>query len=292
MGRYDILHEIQSLDPVKDHCQIYHLMVGYEFPWDTVRALEIALYRTYCVPSISALLDTTGEFRLRTQKRYDDTSLIVATLAEHGYDSEQGREAMRRMNRVHRQFNISNDDYLYVLSTFIYEPVRWIDRFGWRKLSEQERLASFYFYREVGRRMNIQDIPETFEQYEQFNQAYERANFRYADTNKNVGTATRNLFISWFPGLVSPLVKLGIYAMLDDAMLNAFGFPHPPRFMHSLAGLNLQTRGKILRFFRPRQKPHFFTHSKSRTYPNGYKISDLGPPDFVRKLKDAVMSDE
>jgi hypothetical protein len=31
--------------------------------WDRFVALEIALYRTYCVPSISALLDRTGEFR-------------------------------------------------------------------------------------------------------------------------------------------------------------------------------------------------------------------------------------
>jgi hypothetical protein len=32
MGRYDTLHRIQQLDPVQDHCQIYHLMTGYEFP--------------------------------------------------------------------------------------------------------------------------------------------------------------------------------------------------------------------------------------------------------------------
>ena len=45
--------EIISLDPVKDHCRIVHLMTGYEFPWDVVRALEVALMKTFCSPRIS-----------------------------------------------------------------------------------------------------------------------------------------------------------------------------------------------------------------------------------------------
>ena len=292
MGRYDRLRYIQKLDPERDHQEIYRLTTGYEFPWDTVRALEIALYRTYCVPSISALLDKTGEFRLRTQKRYDDTAIIVAEMAQWGYDSERGREAQRRMNRIHSQFNISNDDYLYVLSTFIYEPIRWIDKFGWRKLSEQERLAAYYYYREVGRRMNIKNIPPSYEEFEQFNRDYERDHFRYADTNRAIGSATRNLFAAWFPGITAPLVKLGIYAMLDEPLLEAFGFPRPPGFMRTLAGTSLMLRGKFVRFLPPRQEGHFFTMGRIRTYPNGYKISDLGPPDFLFKHKSVEQTEE
>jgi hypothetical protein len=37
--------------------EIYHLLSGYECPWNMTRALELALYRTHCVPSISAPLD-------------------------------------------------------------------------------------------------------------------------------------------------------------------------------------------------------------------------------------------
>ncbi len=56
MGRYDDLKHIEQLDPEKDHVAIYELTTCYEFPWDIVRSLEVALYRTYCIPSISALL--------------------------------------------------------------------------------------------------------------------------------------------------------------------------------------------------------------------------------------------
>ena len=73
MGRFDILRRIEAMDPVRDHQAIYHLTTGYEFSWDTTRALEVALYRTYCVPTISGLLARTGNFLRAPQKRYDDT---------------------------------------------------------------------------------------------------------------------------------------------------------------------------------------------------------------------------
>jgi hypothetical protein len=109
-------HRILALDPVGDHAEIYRISAGHEFPWDYQRALELALLRTYCVPSISALLEATGEFRDRPQRRYDDTALLMAELAAHGYDSARGREALRVINRAHGRYAISNDDMLYVLS--------------------------------------------------------------------------------------------------------------------------------------------------------------------------------
>ena len=97
-GRFDIVREIERLDPVTDHQRIVHLSFGYEFPWNSIRALEIALYRTYCVPGISALLDRTGEFHQNTQRRYDDTSILVAEMCEWGYERGRGKEALERMN--------------------------------------------------------------------------------------------------------------------------------------------------------------------------------------------------
>ena len=46
MGRFDNLREIERLDPERDCQRIVHLVFGYEFPWDSIRSLEIALYRT------------------------------------------------------------------------------------------------------------------------------------------------------------------------------------------------------------------------------------------------------
>ena len=284
MARFANLAEIRRLDPAKDHCRIVHLINGYEFPWDSTRSLEMALYRTYCVPSISKLLDETGEFRLHTQKRYDDTALIIAELLKWGYDSERGREALRRMNRIHAHFQISNEDYLYVLSTFIYEPLRWYERFGWRKPDPNEQLGLYYFWREIGRRMNIKNIPGSYEDFERYNREYEQKHFRFAPTNQAVGSATRNLFISWYPRFLSLTVKFGIYAMLEERLLVAFGFPRPPGLLRFLVAGGLKARGMALRYFPARKRPGFLTEGRPHTYPNGYKIADLGPARLMNEL--------
>src|SRR5947199_5628349 len=114
-----VLDEIRRLDPERDDQRIVFLSSCYDFAFDTTRALEFALFRTFAVPSISALLDRTGEFGGRAQKRYDDTDLIVSELMEWGYDSDRGRRALRRMNQLHGRFSIPNEDLLYVLSTFV-----------------------------------------------------------------------------------------------------------------------------------------------------------------------------
>ncbi|MBD2343747.1 oxygenase MpaB family protein [Anabaena subtropica] len=277
--RYKNLHLIQQLDPVHDHCQIYHLINGYEFSWDMTRSLEVALMRTYCIPSISKLLNQTGEFIHRPQKRYDDTSIIVVEIAKWGYDSDRGKQAWERMNAIHRRFRIDNADFLYVLSTFIYEPIRWNARFGWRLMCEQEKLAAFYFWREVGKRMEIQDIPESFAEFERYNLDYEKQNFHYSDTNRRVGEATRDLFLSWYPWWMRSLLTPIIYALLDDTILDAFGFPHSSPLLRSLVANILKLRARFLRLLPPRTQPNFYIDSPIRTYPNGYEIEKLGPAE-------------
>ena len=187
MGESGHLREIRRLDPVADHRRIVYLDACFEFPWDTTRSLELALFRTFASPSIAALLDSTGEFGRAAQKRYDDTDLILSTIVEAGYDSEEGKRAIRQMNRIHGRFEISNEDFLYVLSSFVFEPIRWNARFGWRPLIETEKLATFEYWREVGRRMAIREIPETYEDFERFNEEYERREFRRTEAARRVG---------------------------------------------------------------------------------------------------------
>jgi hypothetical protein len=124
------LQEIERLDPSTEYERIVYLLGAYEFAWDIEKALEFALFRTYGVPSISGLLSKTGAFRDDTQKRYDDTELLLSEIGENGQDSDRGQAAMERINDMHGRYRISNGDMLYVLSTFVTEPKHWLDRFG------------------------------------------------------------------------------------------------------------------------------------------------------------------
>jgi hypothetical protein len=277
MFRSHVLDEIQRLDPVVDNQRIVFLSTRCDFPFDTTRSLEIGLFRTFCVPSIGALLDRTGEFFHRAQKRYDDTDIIVSELMEHGYDSERGQRALRRMNELHGRFQIANDDFLYVLSTFIYEPIRWNARFGWRPMCANETLALFHFWREVGRRMSIQDIPDDFEAFERFNVEYEKTNYRYTEANQRVGQATLEMFVRWFPRLLAPLVRRAMYAMMDEPVVAGFGFPRPSKLIRGLMVGGLKLRARLLRWLPRRRRPHLRTEEKHATYPDGYVIEQLGP---------------
>jgi hypothetical protein len=279
MFRSPVLEQIRNLDPEKDHQRIVFLSTRIDFPFDTTRSLEFALFRTFSVPSIGALLDRTGEFQHRAQRRYDDTDIIVSELIERGYDSERGRAALRRMNQLHGRFAIANEDLLYVLSTFVYEPIRWNQRFGWRLMCEQERQAMFYFWREIGRRMNIKQLPADYDSFERYNVEYEQTHFRFTHANHRVGAATRDLFASWFPRVLRPLVRRAIHGLLDDALIKAFGFPQPSPAMRQLVTASLKLRALSLRWLPRRQRPLLRTEMRQRSYPNGYHIDRLGPPE-------------
>ncbi len=255
MFRSPVLPEILSLDPQRDNQRIVFLCTRIDFPFDTVRALELALFRTFGSPRISSLLDRTGAFAHAAQKRYDDTDIIISEIMDFGYDSPRGLAAIRRMNQLHGRFDIPNEDFLYVLSTFILEPIRFNHQFGWRELTSHERLAMFYFWREVGHRMGIRDIPATFESFESFSQDYESRYFVPDPSNNRVGAATRGVFESWFPRPLRPLVRASIHALLDDAILGAFIFPRPSCLTRALLTAPLKLRSLLLRFLPRRQKP-------------------------------------
>ncbi len=274
-----ILKEIKTLDPQKDHERIVFLSTCYEFSFDTTRALEMALFRTFCVPRISGLLDRTGEFRQRTQKRYDDTDILVSELLEWGYGSERGGRAIQRINQLHKRFSITNEDFLYVLSTFLFEPIRWNRRFGWRLMCEQERLGIFYFWRAVGQRMRIQETPEDYQTFERFNVEYERQNVRYAPSNHRTGAATVNLFAGWFPKVLAPFVRSAINTLLEPPLIKAFGFSEPSRFMRWAVPSILKLRAVLLRWLPPRRHPRLRTEMIHPSHPSGYVIEQLGPPE-------------
>ncbi len=277
MRESDHLREIRTLDPVADHRLIVYLDACFEFPWDTTRSLELALFRTFASPSVAALLDSTGEFRRAAQKRYDDTDLILSTIVEAGYDSEEGKRAIRQMNGIHGRFEISNEDFLYVLSSFVFEPIRWNARFGWRPLIETEKLATFEFWREVGRRMAIKEIPESYGELERFNEEYERRTFRQTEASRRVGTATRDMFIAWFPGLPRRFGAQAIYALMDEPLLEAFGFRQPPRAVRVAVESSLRARARVVSLLPPRRRPRLRVRRRTRTYGRDWHVEDLGP---------------
>ena len=272
------LAEIRRLDPVRDHLRIVYLDACFEFPFDVTRSLELAFFRTFAVPSIAGLLASTGEFTDRPLKRYDDTDLLISSFVEEGYDSPAGRAAIRRMNQLHGRFEIANEDFLYVLSTLALEPFRWNERFGWRRATGAERTATFEFWRNVARLMNIRDVPPSYAELETFNVTFERDRFAFTEAGHRVASAMVDMFVRKLPGTPLALGRRGVYALLDDPLLDALGLPHPTAGERRAGEAALKLRARAVALMPPRRRPRMRTKVRRRkTYPQGWEIDSLGP---------------
>ena len=188
-----------GLDPETDYREIYRNAVAHEFPWDMNQALSFALFRTYAVPGIGALLDATGEFTERVQKRYDDTALLLEEPAEKGFDHPDARAAIRRINQMHRAYDIPDHEMLYVLATFVVVPKRWLDAYGKRPFTDRELRASVNYYRALGKHMNIPGIPETYLGFVDVMDGYERKHFAFDEGGRLVADSTLGLMLTWYP---------------------------------------------------------------------------------------------
>lgn len=252
-------------------------LANVDFPWDVNKALEFALLRTYAVPSISGLLERTGEFRQRTLKRYDDTALLIREVLANGLDSDRAARAFARINDMHGRFRIAEADFLYVLSTFVFSPIDWLAAYGRRPLSEAEMLAWFAFWREFGARMGLRAIPATLEDLRAFAEGYERERFATAPSNRVIADATIDLVLGQYgvPRAFRSAGRQAVLALCEPALVRALGHAEPPAALRRLVPGLLALRRHVLRLLPPNRRPNPPRFGRT-TYPEGYNIEELG----------------
>ncbi|KAK7042908.1 hypothetical protein VNI00_008644 [Paramarasmius palmivorus] len=239
MYTYGPKYAAGALTP-EDAQKIMGIVTRYEMPLILEYALAFALFKTYAIPSISKLLAATKELKSdeSISKRYADTSILISTWVQcpiSGYveaTSEKPLQdpraslAIARVNYLHSRYNIKNDDYLYTLALFMFEPSRWASKYGWRPLSPLESYAMYLFWVEIGNRMGIKDIPDTEEGFKAWVEEYESKHMRPAQTNHDVATYTTNELIYPIPeafGLKNLARKMSI-AVLDENVRVAMMF--------------------------------------------------------------------
>ena len=269
--------EIEGLDPDTDYQRIVFLVTYQVFPWDIERSLELALFNTYAIPTISGLLARTGEFAERPRKRYDDTELILAEIGENGLESERGQAALGRMNAMHRRFKIANEDYLYVLSTFVLNPIDWLAKYGRRQLTEREQAAWFNYYAALGRSMGIAGIPTTLDDLRTFRERVEAERMVFAPSNRIVADATLNLLLGMYiPPWLNRLGRPILLALCDDRLVTAIGRKPQPAWLRALVASAMRLRSRFLSLLPENRSLRLITRRRTPTYPHGYDVARLG----------------
>eukprot|EP01130_Rhizamoeba_saxonica_P013134 TRINITY_DN5566_c0_g1_i1.p1 TRINITY_DN5566_c0_g1~~TRINITY_DN5566_c0_g1_i1.p1 ORF type:complete len:255 (+),score=47.99 TRINITY_DN5566_c0_g1_i1:723-1487(+) len=219
---------------------------------------------------------------------------------------QRGSLAIKRLNAIHGKYRISNDDFLYTLSVFIYEPIRLIEKYGYRTLTDNEKLAIYYWYRNMGIEMGIKHIPSTYESFEFWQQSYERKymikkDSEFVDGEHAISKYTINFFLTRVPNFMSGFGRKVIIAMLDDRLREATGYEKQPQFLSDMLDFCLKNISFFVRyFFLPRYKPSKIVSEETEPGVHTLLKADFGiHPDYengyetgcVGNLEDNVFGD-
>jgi hypothetical protein len=251
VGRFEILKRIGELDPERDYAEIYRLMVFHEFPWDLRMVGKTMIWHLYAVPATASVVGSTDDLT----NRAEETSLVFGELIEHGLDSPRGRATLRMINRSHRGWPIAAEDHRYALAALAVTAIRWLDRYGWRRPSPNERAATVLFYAELGRRIGVPDLPRGYAAVAEYLAACERDRIAYSPIGQQVSERTIEMARRRTPRLFAPLVGPVIAALLDPPVRAAVGLPTPPRAIRWALRVLLYLRPKIVRWLPARRAP-------------------------------------
>ncbi|KAF8197134.1 hypothetical protein BJ912DRAFT_954888 [Pholiota molesta] len=255
--------------------EIIHLSTVYDMPFLVHKALSFALFKTYAIPSISKLLASTKELSSKENisRRYADTDILISTwttcpisgFTDPSFSSmntgpnvkpaedPRANIALARVNWMHSKYKISNSDHLYTLCLFALEAIYWSDRYGWRSLSPLEKHAFYVFWAEIGKRMNIQDIPGSIEEMMAWSKAYENTYMVPAETNRIVAGYTLDELLCPVPeafGLRAFGVKI-VVCLLDDITREAMMYKKQSWLLRTVVKGSMSMSNFVQRFLLP-----------------------------------------
>lgn len=230
-------------DAERDHLAIMRRVFFRDFAAEIRLGAALALFRVFAIPRLSATLARTGAWSRAPSSRLDRTVELLITLVADGYDGPRGAAALARINAAHAAHAIANDDLLYVLTTFVTEPARVIDRYGPRPLRPVEREAACVFWREVGRRMGIRDIPDNFAAMDGLAREYEAMHRHPAATNHVVASGALAAMVKVLPARLAGVGGGLMCALLETPVRRGCGLPDVPRpLVWALAGAGAARR--------------------------------------------------
>jgi hypothetical protein len=234
-------------------------------------------------------LHSTGQYEREGQKRLDDTRAIFTEIHRPGLDSRESREMVEHLNRIHALYPISNDDFLYTLSTFVFDPVLFIGKWGRRPLTEKEQDALFFLYRKLAGLMRIRDVPDSRQAFFEWRRMYERRAQAYAPQNEAVARGMLRAVAGMVPARLEPLIEPLIVAFMDDEGLRAaLGLRAPGAaflrgFRVGVAAYRVASRRvNVFEHSGMMESPFFGQYP---TYPDGYARLRLGPRKVISYLE-------
>jgi ER-bound oxygenase mpaB/B'/Rubber oxygenase, catalytic domain len=284
--RYARLRRIETLDPEQDSQQISALF--YEDFQSVMLLQAVSGYlMTFAAPRISRILHRTGEFEQSVGKRFVDTGLLFRIPLNHGLGPGPGRDAARRVNEMHRQYDIHPDDFVMVGTDVALSALDFADKFGWRPVSEAEREAVRRHYSAVARAFGShKPLPLSLAEMRAFWEHYVDTELGFEPHNRAMADA----MLVYIAGRIAPSLRRVttplLLAQIDPRILSACGFKPPSHLLRSLSSAVFTLMGR--RDPVPDGAPDGLMTLADTVYPDGWTVETLGThiraaPDVSRK---------
>ena len=248
LGRYPDNTSLASMTNENAHMVMRYLQ-QYEFPFAFECSLAASLYRPYGIPNISRVLAKTKQFSTvcLASKRTADTAVLVVDLSQNPPQSEKCCAAISRMNYIHSGYQkaglITNDNLVYTLALLAWLPIKFIERFEWRKLTEIEMCAAGVFWKSLGDAMNLsydalrsacpqngvepgsngswEDGIHFLEDLRAWSEQYELKFMQPHALNHKAAVETEEVLLYGLPKALRGLGRHALSAMMDDRLRRA-----------------------------------------------------------------------
>jgi hypothetical protein len=155
----------------------------------------------------------------------------------------------------------TNDEFVYIIARFVFEPIAWNAQFGWRPYCAREKESLFLFWTAVGRRMHVRDMPETREALFLFMCRYAQAHCRPDPVNRRLYLSFREVLAGWFPAPVRPLVRWILPHALDHDLCDQLMLPVSADTARAAVRAVLCARGRLVSLLPQRTEPYPFRTS-------------------------------
>jgi hypothetical protein len=172
-------------------------------------------------------------------KRTADTGAMFSE-AQAPLETERRIQGLARMNYMHNVYRkagrIKNDDMVYTIGLLLTSPVKWVERFDWRPLTDAEKCALGVYWKDTGDHMDISwenlqpymkgkpdDGLSWTEAVLQWSEDYEKETMVPAESNRELGQHTLDILLhgmpSWLRGFGTNIVGVVMEERLRKALM-------------------------------------------------------------------------
>lgn len=274
----------------QDSFSVSQTIMEHSFPIEFVLAGELAQMETFAIPRISSLLHRTRQYEHEGLKRLDDTKATVYGIFSNEPESRDRKQMVEHLNWVHSHYDIHNDDNIYTLIRMFMHPIEWIEKWGRRALSTQEKEALVSELVRISGEMNIHDMPTSYDAMRAWQDQYRMKHQHYHSDNLAVSEGMMEGIRQHFPRWLRPFIKPTVLVLLDnEALLEALGYKQPGLITKGIVHAGLRAWKLLSKIYNPWRNAKFsegwflsyFPSYEGDEYPNGFELCKLGPKKLL-----------